>query len=269
VELDNLQQWSVGDRMLTDLLAGRSRDEALALEWRRGLLPPGQLGWRKAQQVVDEAAPVADMVESFTAGLRVRAVDHAVDHGVGRRLVGPITDVYDTRVVRSGYSRLGPRHELEAWVAVLALEAAMPGRGWTSGAVGRGRRGDPPVRVAFASPERAAERLAELVALYDAGMSGPLPLPLRTGSAWARRRLGRGRDWDCRVKADDAWNPFNSRFPGENAEPAHRFVWGEQAPIDVLLGPPHPGEEYDGESTRLGALAMRLWAPLIEAAVRR
>jgi exodeoxyribonuclease V gamma subunit len=269
VELDNLQQWSVGDRMLTDLLAGRSRDEALALEWRRGLLPPGQLGWRKAQQVVDEAAPVAELVESFTAGLPVRAIDVAVDLGEGRRLIGTVTDVYDTRVVRSGYSRLGPRHELEAWVAVLALEAAMPGRGWTSGAVGRGGRGDPPVRVAFASPERAAERIADLVALHDTGMAGPLPLPLRTGCAWARRRLGRGRDWDCRVKADDAWNPFNSRFPGENAEPAHRFVWGEQAPIDVLLGPPLPGEEYNGESTRLGALAMRLWAPLIEAAVRR
>jgi exodeoxyribonuclease V gamma subunit len=269
VELDNLQQWSVGDRMLSDLLAGRSRDEALALEWRRGLLPPGQLGWRKAKQIVDEAAPVADLVEAFTAGMPTRAVDVAVDLGDGRRLVGTVADVYDTRVVRAGYSRLGPRHEIEAWVAVLALEAASPGRGWTSGAVGRGSRGEPPVRVAFPSPERAAERLADLVALYDAGMSGPLPLPLKTGCAWARRRLARGRDHDCRIKADQEWNPYSSRFPGENAEAAHRFVWGEQAPIDVLLGPPLPGEEYDGESTRLGALAMRLWTPLLETAVRR
>ena len=269
VELDNLEQWSVGDRLLSDLMAGRSRDDALALEWRRGLLPPGQLGWRRAQQIADEAAPVAELVDAFTAGMPMRAVDVDVDLGGGRRLVGTVTDVYDARVVRAGYSRLGPRHELEAWIAVLALEAAHPGRGWSSGAVGRGRRGEPPVRAAFASPEAAVERIVELVALYDAGMAGPLPLPLKTGHAWARRRLSGGSDQACRFAADQEWNPRSSRFLGENADAAHRFVWGEQAPVGVLLGQPHPGEEYAGETTRLGALALRLWAPIVEAVVRR
>jgi exodeoxyribonuclease V gamma subunit len=269
VELDSLQQWAVGDRMLSDLLAGRTRDEALGLEWRRGLLPPGQLGWRRAQQLVDQAAPVAELVEAFTAGMPVRAIDLDVDLGSGRRVVGTVTDVYDTRVVRSGYSRLGPRHELEAWLAVLALEAAHPGRGWSSGAVGRGGRDEPPLRVAFPAPAEAAGTLRELVALYDAGMSGPLPLPLKTGQAWARRRLAGGRDHDCRIKADQEWNPFNSLFPGENADAAHRFVWGEQSSIDVLLEQPREGEEYDGETTRLGAFAMRLWTPLMQTAVRR
>jgi exodeoxyribonuclease V gamma subunit len=171
--------------------------------------------------------------------------------------------------VRAGFSRLGPRHELEAWVAVVALQAAYPGRGWSSGAVGRGRRGDPPVRVAFSAPEQADARLRELVALYDAGMRGPLPLPLKTGSVWARRRLSGGEERDCRFKAYQEWNPYNARYPGENADAAHRFVWGDQAPIDVLLGAPRPGEEYAGETTRLGALAMRLWAPVLEAGVRR
>jgi exodeoxyribonuclease V gamma subunit len=100
-------------------------------------------------------------------------------------------------------------------------------------------------------------------------MSGPLPLPLKSGHAWARRRLARGRDHDCRVKAAQEWNPYQSRFPGENADAAHRYVWGENAALDVLLGPPLPGEEYDGETTRLGALAMRLWTPVLTAGVRR
>jgi exodeoxyribonuclease V gamma subunit len=269
VELDNLEQWSVGDRLLSDLLAGRSRDDALALEWRRGLLPPGQLGWRRAQQIADEAAPDAELVEAVTAGIPMRAVDVDVDLGAGRRLVGTVTDVYDTRVVRAGYSRLGPRHELEAWVAVLALEAAHPGRGWSSGAVGRGGRGEPPVRAAFSSPEQATERVAELVALYDAGMRGPLPLPLKTGHAWARRRLSGGNDKACAYFAGQEWDPRSSRFPGENADAAHRFVWGEQAPLDVLLGRPRAEEEYAGETTRLGALALRLWTPILQAVVRR
>jgi exodeoxyribonuclease V gamma subunit len=269
VELDNLEAWSVGDRMLADLLSGRSRNDALALEWRRGLLPPGQLGWRRAQQIADEAAPVADLVESITAGVPMRAVDVDIDLGVGRRLVGTVTDVHDTRVVRAGYSRLGPRHELEAWVAVLALEAAHPGRGWSSGSVGRGGRGEPPVRAAFSSPEDAPARIADLVALYDAGMAGPLPLPLKTGNAWARRRLAGASDNACRYAAEQEWDPRSSRFPGENAEVAHRFVWGEHAPLGVLLEPALPGEEHSGESTRLGALAMRLWTPILQAVVRR
>ncbi|EUA52202.1 hypothetical protein I553_2388 [Mycobacterium xenopi 4042] len=33
----------------------------------------------------------------------------------------------------------------------------------------------------------------------------------------------------------------------------------------MLLGPPRPGEEMPGEDTRLGALAARLWSPLIQA----
>ena len=41
VELDNLQEWAVGDRLLRDLLHGRTPEHALATEWRRGVLPPG------------------------------------------------------------------------------------------------------------------------------------------------------------------------------------------------------------------------------------
>jgi exodeoxyribonuclease V gamma subunit len=35
--------------------------------------------------------------------------------------------------------------------------------------------------------------------------------------------------------------------------------------LDKLLGPPRPGEEMPGEDTRLGALAARLWLPLLAA----
>jgi exodeoxyribonuclease V gamma subunit len=111
--------------------------------------------------------------------------------------------------------------------------------------------------------------MADLVALYDAGMRGPLPLPLKTGHAWARRRLSGGNDKACAYFAGQEWDPRSSRFPGENADAAHRFVWGEQAPLDVLLGRPHPEEEYAGEATRLGALALRLWTPILQAVVRR
>mgnify|MGYP001354702467 CR=1 FL=1 len=55
VEIDALQEWVVGDRMLQDMLRGHPPDQARQMEWRRGSLPPGRLGWRKAQELRDQA----------------------------------------------------------------------------------------------------------------------------------------------------------------------------------------------------------------------
>ncbi len=118
-------------------------------------------------------------------------------------------------------------------------------------------------RIAFASVEGATDLLRELVTTYDAGMRAPLPLPLKTGHAWAgRRRPGNNNEYAARKDAEFKW--LSNRFPGENADAAHVAVWGPDAPLEVLLGDPFPGEDYPGETTRLGALAMRLWRPMIE-----
>ena len=55
----------------------------------------------------------------------------------------------------------------------------------------------------------------------------------------------------------------NAERKAEDADPAHCKVWGARAPLDRLFGTPQPGEEVPGEGTRLGALAMRLWSPLL------
>ncbi len=39
----------------------------------------------------------------------------------------------------------------------------------------------------------------------------------------------------------------------------------KRTPSEVLLGKPRAGEEVAGEETRLGALAARLWLPLLAA----
>ena len=56
VEIDALEEWTVGDRMLDDMLRGMDPDQARDAEWRRGTLPPGQLGWRKATEIRDQAS---------------------------------------------------------------------------------------------------------------------------------------------------------------------------------------------------------------------
>jgi len=258
VELDGLVQWQVGDRMLHDLQAGRTRQATLEKEWRRGVLPPGTLGWRLAQKIADQAAPVAEVAASVTQGIRVAARDVDVDLGGGRRLRGTVTDLYGDRVVKVSFSRLGPRHLLEAWVPLLALCADAPGRPWSAGAIGRGDFGRPTDRTAFASVDDAGAALRDLVTIYDAGMREPLPLPLKTAHAWAS-----ANPRNARAKAENCWS--RGRFGNENEDDAHVRVWGPDAPLSTLLQhKPLPGEEYDGQDTRLGALACRLWKPIIE-----
>jgi exodeoxyribonuclease V gamma subunit len=96
--------------------------------------------------------------------------------------------------------------------------------------------------------------------MYDAGRREPIPLPLKTSYAWAEARYSRG---DAERQARFRWN--TGRYPGENEQPAHEQVWGRRTDLSVLLTPARPGEEYDGERTRLGAYACRLWMPLLQA----
>jgi exodeoxyribonuclease V gamma subunit len=247
--------------MLRDLLADRSRERALGKEWRRGVLPPGQLGWALAQKVVDQAIPVADEAVSIIAGLSLSAADVDVDLGGGRRLRGTVTDLYGDRVVKVSYSRLGPKHELDAWISLLALCASRPGRPWTAGAIGRGSGSAGAARTTFGTVHDAADVLRDLVAIYDAGMREPLPLPLKTGHTWARLRKARSGPANA---AEKDWH--RGRFP-ENADEAYIRVWGPEAPLSRLLEQrPRAGEEVEGQDTRLGALACRLWLPLMDAA---
>ena len=126
--------------------------------------------------------------------------------------------------------------------------------------VGRGSK-DEIEACCFRAPPDPLAVLRDLVALFDAGHREPLPLPLKTSYAWAEKRY-KGRD---PVKfASSKWTSNNFHV-GDDAEHAHVRVWGPRAPFEVLLGPPEPGLEMPGEDTRLGALAARLWLPVLAA----
>jgi exodeoxyribonuclease V gamma subunit len=258
VEIDALETWGVGDRMLRDMLRGIHPDQALAAEWRRGCLPPGQLGWRKAREVRDVAMQLA------VAALTHRQVaprSHDVDVRLpdGRRVTGTVGPVYADRLVAVGYSRLDAKHLLESWVRLLALAAAKPDHNWTALTIGRAPRGTAPAQRLLGPPaDEPLGLLVDLVALYDAGRREPLPLPLKSSFAWASARRQGDDPLDAARKK---WR--SATYPAEDAEPAHVRVWGPNAPLEKLLVPASDDELMPGEDTRLGALAARLWQPLL------
>jgi exodeoxyribonuclease V gamma subunit len=258
VEIDNLEKWSVGDRMLRDMLAGIHPDAALQAEWRRGVLPPGRLGWRTATEIRDIARSLAISAHPHRQ-VSPQAFDVDVDLGGGRRLTGTVPGVYAYRLVSVSYSRLDAKQLLTAWVQLLALSANDDDHNWTGLAIGRPRSGNTPATRLFGpvGPDARA-LLADLVSVYDAGRREPLPLPLKTSFAWCQAR--RTND-DPMIAAGRRWRPAN--YDGENSDHAHVRVWGPNAPLKVLLEATRPDEERPGEPTRLGAYAARVWEPML------
>ena len=65
VELDALEQWAVGDRLLAGRLAGGERDAGVAAERARGSLPPGTL----AEPVLGQVLPIVESLVAEAADL--------------------------------------------------------------------------------------------------------------------------------------------------------------------------------------------------------
>ncbi|WP_193666421.1 exodeoxyribonuclease V subunit gamma [Nocardioides kribbensis] len=267
VEIDQLAQWGVGDRVVRDLLAGLDPARATEREWRRGVLPPGRLGWRLLRQVVERAAPLAAEGLAQRRGHEARAVDVDVDLGRGRRLRGTVAEVFGDRLVPVSYSRLGATHRLQSWVQLLALSASDPDRNWTAHTLGRpsnGRSREAVGRSLLGPVDHTAlTHLRDLVALLDQGRREPLPLPVKSSFRYATQRRTRAPQDQALDKV--SWDWDDDRFPGECSDPAHVRVWGPGAPVPGLDQAPREGEEHDGETTRFGALALRLWSPLLDS----
>lgn len=259
VELDNLQQWAVGDRLLRDRLAGVDDAACRQAEWRRGVLPPGPLGQASLDLVLHEVAPLVERTVVLM-GPELRTVDVTVslrspdEPSSGRELRGTVAGVHGTTVVSIGYSKLGPKPQLSVWISLLALAAAHPERAWTAVAVGRGEPGRPrSATFGPIDPDLAITYLNQLVDLYDQGLREPLPLPLKTSFNYAGAMVkSEGQD-QALVQARRAW--ASDKFPGEDDDAPHTVVWGNRAPFDeVFKSPP----------TRLAALSAQLWGPLLQ-----
>lgn len=259
VEIDALEEWTVGDRLLADMLRGMTPADAQQAEWRRGTLPPGQLGWRRVSELRDRCAALA----AETRGYRTddsRAFDIDIDLGGGRRVTGTVSPVFGERLVSVTYSRLDAKHLLQSWIPLVALSAHDHQREWSAVCIGRARRGPQPLVRSLGRPTDPLGVLRDLVAIYDAGRREPLPLPLKTSYAWAQAR--RDRD-DPELQAGYRWRSGN--FPGEDADPAVERAFGKGIWFRHLMQPLRPGEETEGETNRLGAYSARLWLPLLRA----
>ncbi|HVM15555.1 MAG TPA: exodeoxyribonuclease V subunit gamma [Egibacteraceae bacterium] len=275
VELDHLERWGVGQRLVDALLDGADRATCSAAEVARGRLPPGALG----APILDEIGPVAERIvvaarDLVDPGTEPSSVEVAVDLGAGRTLVGTVPGVAGDLLRTITYSRVSAKHRLTAWVRLLALTAGHPDRAFAAATVGRGRGRrvtcvalpalvpDPATRA-----EAARAQLAVLVDLYDRGMREPLPLYAKTSAAWAQARHD-GHDPEPGADGEwtSGWSRQGERWSREDEELEHQLVLGGVVPLRALLeDQPRADEGWhaEQEATRFGRYARRLWSGLL------
>jgi exodeoxyribonuclease V gamma subunit len=256
VELDALERWGVGERLLEAMLAGTDGRTAIRAEIAAGKLPPGQLGFPVVQEIWEGVSEIAGQARALIGEQEPRSVDVKVDLGGGRRLTGTVAGVRGSLLTTVTYSKVSPRHRLGAWVRLLALCAS----GGALEAVTIGRAGGSAhhsarvtvARLPSLAPEAALAQLAVLVDLYDRGMNEPLPLACRTSAAFAAGGNPRG-EWE------------SDRFPKEDRDAEHELVHGPGLPFATLMeAPPREDERWDPvERTRFGQYALRLWRGLL------
>jgi exodeoxyribonuclease V gamma subunit len=262
-ELDPLSRWDVGERLLTARLAGVDAGVFNQAELRRGTLPPGPLGMRLLAEVEAAVEPLAQASLALQAG-PPRTLDVAVDLGDGRRLTGTVPGVHGPVLVRTSYSTLAPKHRLAAWAQLLATAAT--GAGGPATAVttavttGRGPYRRPVWRSTLTVPPDPLAVLRELVALYDAGLRQLLPVATAASAAYAERRERGDTVEEALEAAGKAWSgPY-----GDATDRHIAYVYGADAPFARLTADADADAHAEsGEGTRFGALARRLWTPLL------
>ncbi|HWK30420.1 MAG TPA: exodeoxyribonuclease V subunit gamma [Solirubrobacter sp.] len=247
VELDGLERWRIGERMLLARLAGVDPATAVAAEVARGELPPGAL----AAATIDAVQPVVEEIVERAGTVETTSVDVRVELAGGRLLSGTVAGVAGNVLRAVGFSRVGPRQRLGAWLRLAALSAAYPERGYEAVVVGRGPGGVSTVRLPPLDAEAAQAELELYAELFDAGMREPLPLGCASAAAWAAAaRAGQDPVAAARGAWESTWE-----FAREDVAPEHVLAFDGVLTFAELL-----------ERGPFGDLATEIWARLLDHA---
>jgi len=256
LELGALDAYQVRGALLERTLARVDDDEAFQRTRAEGLLPLGTPGRSQFDQLRDEVEPFAAEVAALRAGAPHPPI--ALDlRCAGARITGHLGDIWTAGRLEYTAARVRAKHRLTLWIRHLALNAAAPaGAPRRSVLLGRGQ-GRGVERFELAPVEDATTRLAELAAIYRAGLCRPLPFFPQTSLAYARTMRELAGMPDAEVVALDAargeWYSGWNRA-GEGEDPSVARLFGGADPL-----------EGDEEDLGFHALALRVFEPLLES----
>ncbi len=187
LDLGNLENWGVKNRLLEHLRAGGDRDSFLRRERAGGLLPPGRLAHDKLDAAAEKVEPLVTALENL-GGLQSPSDHLAVDITLpsGTRLVGTVRNDGGLRPgpIELSVSKRKDAHKLIAWLDVMALTAQDPVPDWqavhicpaTNRAGASGKEFSIDLPEAAPRQKRATESLELVIDLFRRGQREPLPI---------------------------------------------------------------------------------------------
>jgi exodeoxyribonuclease V gamma subunit len=259
LDLDALDRWKIGAPLLEHCLNDIPADASERLLRGTGELPLGAWGRKVLDDRRAEAEGIAALVRERRHGAELETLEVTIALDGRPRVVGTLDCLFPGGRVEHTFSKPSPRRLLALWIRHLGLAAS--GRVARSTLVARDEE-RPSVQVfGTLAPERARALLAELVELFVAGQTRPLPF-LATVSHCYLLGIRRGTKTKGPKSPAEALNSAVYEYDGKEAER------DPHAPLafDRLL-PPFDAE-FDAErrpleATAFHALAARVYDPLL------
>ena len=239
--LAGLERWRVGTELLERALAGEELSGAWSAVRGAGVLPPGPVG-RLAYARLSASAAAAERTWRLFAGkdrLEPAAVDGEL-HGI--RLTGTLDNLWPDARVCVRFSGLEGPWELDVWVRHVVLcwlgSRGLPRRSVAISCLGAEARA---IRFEeVAQPERV---LSDLVGLYLAGQSVPLPFFPRASRAYQKAARKAAPDEIFAPALSSARGLFSGSHGGATGEmydPYVQQVFGDSDPLEPGYRPCQP-----------------------------
>ena len=245
IELDGLDRWRIGDRLLDGLDTGHDLESLKRRERLMGDVPPGQLGTAVLDDVSARVETMHRLSTDLVSGDRAW---HSVDHHIaGVRVTGRVT-TRGGRVIARRFSRVGRRQRITAWVQALAAAVATDAP-VASLLVGT----DGTQQLQPVDPDAARTHLGVLVTVALVGLERVLPMPSGLAEYWAEQTSYQRQPDPKQLKRQ--W--------GYDRDAVWKLVGDARNPWEVPRGDDPWG--FPQEPSEFGALARLVWLPIVKA----
>jgi exodeoxyribonuclease V gamma subunit len=268
VKIAGLEEWQVGERLLTARLRGITTRQWERVERVRGTLPPGALeaaALDKVEDIVDDLVDAAARCGVSSGPAVPREIDIQLNRWT--RVVGVVPTRLEGGMPGPAsvtYSTVKATHRLAAWLDLVALVATDPTVPWRSVSIARTKDHKSTEVVDLvpmdvdASSTRARSALAVIVDCYRRGMVQPVPLFPRLSESIVG-------DGPRRTE----WRRKGANGPkGDGDDEAVRLAFDYET-LDGILAVPAETSDPPGRGGRAERFARYLWGALDQSVCAR
>ena len=264
IELNQLDRYKVGHRVLSLLVDEFPIEEIQRILGASGLLPPGTPGTLLVDDLANEIRPIAEAIKTIRTEEELEPLP--IDQGIGDyRLQGQLGNIYPSAMLRFGYSSFRHDRLLRVWIEHLALCNEPGSYPRKSRFICRSSDGPGVKNVHFEEVSKPESILKELLDLYTLGQSEPLLFFPVSSSAYLKKMDGtKDEGQEAREKAlhtaRTKW--VESDFgASESREDAFRLLFPDTN-LDPLDENYRVKLDLQGRDNSFHALAEKIFKPL-------